>query len=292
MTITIAVVEQRIKRTLTDPERTSLAVLLGSLSVVDDGLDDVLEALAALLGVENPDMEDDMEEMSSLVLKDAAKTRAQQVRQATDRPRQRRSGTESDSTATVRVALRSVQCRAAGGEGGGNVITGYASVTEAPYVMYDFFGPYTEIVSRGAFEATLATSPLVEFTINHGAGGGIPMAHTRNGTLLLSEDETGLRFEATVDPARADVATVLLALERQDLAEASFKFRIDSGQWSPDYEEFRINAVDLDRGDVSAVNFGANPAASSGVRQQSQEQAPKPARDLRAALIDLALADV
>lgn len=284
--VTIAAVEQRIKRTLTDPERTSLAVLLGSLSVVDDGLDDALEALSALLGVENPDCEDDMGDMPTLALKNAATTRAQQVRQVTDRPRQRRSGTESDSTATVRVALRSVQVRAVDSGAGGNVVTGYASVTEAPYVMYDVFGPYTEIVTRGAFEATLATSPLVEFTINHGAGGGIPMAHTRNGTLVLSEDETGLRFEATVDPARADVATVLLALERRDLAEASFKFRIDSGQWSPDYEEFRINAVDLDRGDVSAVNFGANPAASSGVRQQAQ-----PTRSLGLAMLALALAD-
>jgi HK97 family phage prohead protease len=144
-------------------------------------------------------------------------------------------------------------------------VVGYASTTEQPYEMYDMFGPYTEVVSRGAFTATLARSPLVEFTVNHGAGGGIPMAHTRNGTLMLREDPVGLYYEARVDPARADVADVLRALERGDLAESSFKFRIDLGMWSPDFTTYRIELADLERGDVSTVNFGANPTTTSAL---------------------------
>ena len=70
---------------------------------------------------------------------------------------------------------------------------------------------------------------------------------------------------------------MLKALERGDLAEASFKFWITAGQWSPDYTEFRINETDLDHGDVSSVNFGANPAASSGLRSAG------PNADLRVA---------
>lgn len=194
----------------------------------------------------------------------AALERAAQMRQVTDRPQQRRGSSEG-VTAFARGTLLSAEVRAKG-DTSSTVVVGYASVTESPYDMYDFYGPYTEVVSRGSFEKTLSAAPLVEFTVNHGAGGGLPMAHTRNSTLTLSEDETGLRYEATVDPTRSDVADMLKALERGDLAEASFKFRIDSGQWSPDYSEFRINAVDLANGDVSAVNFGANPAASSGLR--------------------------
>lgn len=195
----------------------------------------------------------------------AAQARAAQVRQITDRPQQRRASAEGGTLAVVRGVALALHERAAGASTE-TVVTGYASVTESPYEMYDFFGPYTEVVTRGAFEATLSRSPLVEFTVNHGAGGGLPMAHTRNGTLVLTEDETGLRFEATVDTSRADVADLVKALQRGDMAEASFKFRIDSGVWSPDYTEFRINAADLEHGDVSSVNFGANPAASSGVR--------------------------
>jgi phage head maturation protease len=48
-------VEARVQRALTDPERTSLATVLGSLVVADDALDDVIEALAAILGVPSPD---------------------------------------------------------------------------------------------------------------------------------------------------------------------------------------------------------------------------------------------
>lgn len=145
-------------------------------------------------------------------------------------------------------------------------VGGYASVTESAYEMYDMFGPYSEVVSAGAFAKTLAANPVVEFALNHGRGGGASMASTRNDTLDLLEDETGLRYDAYVDPKRTDVGDMLMALARGDLAEASFKFRIDSGRWSPDYTEYHIEAVDLERGDVSAVNFGANPAASSGLR--------------------------
>ena len=209
----------------------------------------------------------------------AAQARAAATATVGDRPRQRRMGEESWSAAKIlhptpveRGSIKEMQ------RDGQTVVrvSGYASVTETPYEIWDMFGPYSEIVSRGAFGKTLASSPLVEFTINHGAGGGIPMAHTRNGMLDLSEDETGLRYDAYVDPLRTDVQDVLRAIDRGDLAEASFKFRIESGVWSPDYTEYRIDQVDLNRGDVSAVNFGANPAATSTLRNH----APATARDM------------
>lgn len=214
----------------------------------------------------------------------AAERRALDVANPADRPSQRRSAERSDAMATVRAELRVVELRAVERNGLSVVqVGGYASVTESPYAMWDMFGAYTEVVSQGAFGATLATSPLVEFTVNHGAGGGLPMAHTRNDTLTLAEDATGLRYDAYVDPTRSDVADMLKAMERGDLAEASFKFRIDSGMWSPDYTEYRIDAADLNRGDVSAVNFGANPAASSGLRAETVP-------DLRAAILAAAIA--
>ncbi len=46
----------------------------------------------------------------------------------------------------------------------------------------------------------------------------------------------------------------------------SFAFRIVRGEWSPDYTQYRILEVDLDRGDVSAVNYGANPNTSISAR--------------------------
>jgi HK97 family phage prohead protease len=222
-------------------------------------------------------------------IREAAEARAAGVRQATDRPSQRRSTADVGSLAVVRGFISTTEIRAAKSKTGADVmvVTGYASTTETPYDMYDAFGPYTEVVSRDAFDKTLSASPLVEFTVNHGAGGSLPMAHTRNDTLSLEANDVGLKYTASVDPSRSDVADMLKALERGDLAESSFKFRIDAGQWSPDYTEFRINAVDINRGDVSAVNFGANPTTSVGVGKR-EESAPV---DLRAALLAVYLAD-
>ena len=209
-------------------------------------------------------------------LEDVAAARAAGMNLA-DRPKERRWCQEAGSSAGVRVRLESVRMKTIKRDGvSGVLVGGVASTTEDPYEMYDFYGPYTEIVSAGAFAKTLGVDPLVEFTINHGAGGGIPMAHTRNGTLTLSETDDGLDYEAFVDPSRSDVADMLKALERGDLAEASFKFRITRGKWSPDYTEYRIEEVDLNRGDVSAVNFGANPNASSGLRSAAAEAAELP----------------
>ena len=186
----------------------------------------------------------------------SSESRAAGMRARRDRPRERRS--LDGSPAVVRARFRGTVTRAAGGAGPA-LFVGYASVTETPYTMFDFFGDYSETVSMGAFGPTLAADPSTEFVVNHGHGGQIPLAHTRNQTLRISEDETGLRVEADLDPTRHDVHDVLAALERGDLAEMSFRFQIIRGQWSPDYSEFRIDEVDLDRGDVSVVNFGANP---------------------------------
>lgn len=200
-----------------------------------------------------------------MTIRAAAEARAAGARDVTARPSQRRHAEWVDGTSPARVA-RAFDVRAAS-DNAGPIVATFASVTEQPYEMYDMFGPYTEVVSLDAFDATLATGPSVEFTLNHGAGGGIPMAHTRNDTLTLSAikdgDITGLWYEAMVDQTRNDVADMLKAMQRLDLAESSFKFRIDSGQWSPDWTEYRILAVSLDRGDVSAVNFGANPHTAS-----------------------------
>lgn len=205
----------------------------------------------------------------------AAQARSAGQRDASGRPSHRRSDEHDDDMRWPRLA-RSFEVRAA--PSGSPTVGGFASLTEHAYDMYDMYGPYVEVVALDAFDETLAADPLVEFTINHGAGGGLPMAHTRNGTLTLSAvkdgEETGLSYDAVVDASRHDVSDAVKAMARGDLAEASFKFRITRGVWSPDWTQYRIEAVDLHRGDVSAVNFGASPDASSGLRSAPPAVAP------------------
>jgi HK97 family phage prohead protease len=131
------------------------------------------------------------------------------------------------------------------------------------YEMYDFWGPYTEIVDRGAFDVTLAAEPDVAFLLNHR---GTTMARTKSGTLTLSVDDHGLRSIALLNPERTDVRDLVHAISDGDIDQMSFAFQITRGQWSPDYTEYRILEVDLDRGDVSAVNYGANPNTTISAR--------------------------
>lgn len=162
-----------------------------------------------------------------------------------------------------------LEVRAAGSEQAR--IEGYASVTEAPYEMYDFLGSYTEVVRGGAFAKTLAENPQVQLLLNHG---GLSMAYTRAGTLRLSEDSTGLHIAADVNTTRSDVRDMVSALADGNVDEMSFAFRVPAGksQWSPDYDQRDIVEVDIHRGDVSVVNFGANPATTAAVRAQDLDQ--------------------
>lgn len=141
---------------------------------------------------------------------------------------------------------------------------GVASTVEQAYRMYDWYGEYDEIVDAGAFDVTLAASPDVAFLLNHS---GTTMARTKSGTLELSIDKaTGLITDAYCNPERSDVADLAHAISDEDIDEMSFAFRIVRGEWSPDYTQYRILEVDLDRGDVSAVNYGANPNTSISAR--------------------------
>lgn len=157
----------------------------------------------------------------------------------------------------------SLQVTRAASANGPSTVEGYASVTEAPYEMVDWYGAYTEVVRGGAFAKTLSESPAVQLLLNHG---GLSMAYTRAGTLRLAEDTTGLHMAAEVNPTRGDVRDMLTALEDGAVDEMSFAFRVTRQSWSPEYDQRDITEVDIHRGDVSVVNFGANPATSASVR--------------------------
>jgi hypothetical protein len=65
------------------------------------------------------------------------------------------------------------------------------------------------------------------------------------------------------------VRNLVLAIEDEIITENSFAFMIDEGEWSQDFTEFRIQQYNIDRGDVSAVNYGANPFTTIGQRDQT-----------------------
>jgi HK97 family phage prohead protease len=123
-------------------------------------------------------------------------------------------------------------------------------------------GGWIETVKRGAFDTTLAAKPDVCFLINHE---GMPLARTRSGTLTLRADNTGLESEATVDRRDPEGQALEVKMERGDLDQMSFGFRVTRQSWNEDYTERDITEVNLDNGDVSIVNWPANPATSMSI---------------------------
>jgi len=171
--------------------------------------------------------------------------------------------------ATRALPFRDVELRAS--STGSIDFRGYACMTEQPYEMADMFGPYTEIVRAGAFQETLAMAADVGLVINHE---GMHLARTKSGTLTLTEDGEGLLAEApSLDPANPLVQMVRSAMDRGDMDEMSMAFRVVRQQWSPDYEQRDILAVNLHKGDVSLVNYGANPFTVAGLRSAPEARA-------------------
>jgi len=146
-----------------------------------------------------------------------------------------------------------------------NHLDGVASVTDTPYEMWDMFGPYDEIIDHGAFDETLAADPDVAFLVNHR---GVTMARTTNGTLELGMIDAGLHSDAWLNPKRQDVSDLVIAIEDGNIDQMSFAFMLEEGWWSDDFMTFKITKVDIDRGDVSAVNYGANPYTSIAARSR------------------------
>jgi HK97 family phage prohead protease len=155
-------------------------------------------------------------------------------------------------------------------------VEGVASVYDHRYDVYG--GPanfgWVEQVARGAFDETLAEDPDVVFLLNHE---GLPLARTRSGTLTLTAGKTGLEVSAELDRRDTDAGNLLVKMERGDIDEMSFAFRVTRQAWEahPDHPDDEmslrtIEAVNLNRGDVSAVTYGASDATTIDIVRSLQ----------------------
>lgn len=153
--------------------------------------------------------------------------------------------------------VRDIEARQA--EDGTMRMAGYAAVfNEASLPL-----PFIEKIAPGAFTKTLQETPDVRLLANHE---GLPMARTKNGTMRLYEDETGLYFEAEL--ANTQEARDLYTLvERGDVDQMSFAFRVIRQNWSKDRTERTLTEVSLADGDVSIVTYPAYPATTVEARE-------------------------
>jgi uncharacterized protein len=149
-------------------------------------------------------------------------------------------------------------------------IVGYAAVFNG---RSRDLGGFVEEIAPGAFRETLARNPDTRANVQHGPG-LMTIGRTRNGTLQMMEDETGLRVHIT--PPDTQVGRDALTLVRGGfLDQMSFQFRVPKGgdDWTKKtaegYPLRRLLAVDLDGGDVSIVTNPAYPQTSAEARDMA-----------------------
>ena len=147
-------------------------------------------------------------------------------------------------------------------------IVGYAAVfyrDDDPGTQYELYSGHFERIQPGAFTRALGEKDDVRGLFNHEPSAILGRAQA--GTLSLSEDDTGLRYEIDVPDTQVgrDVAT---SIERGDVTGSSFAFSISEGgseiRKDGKHTVREINGVALY--DVGPVTYPAYEATTTGMR--------------------------
>ncbi len=125
-----------------------------------------------------------------------------------------------------------------------------------------------ERIDKRAFDRALADSDDARALFNHDSNHLLGRASA--GTLRLSADERGLKYDITLPDTQAgrDVAT---SIERGDLTGSSFAFQAEKVRWE-DGENRSIRVIESVRlYDVGPVTYPAYEATSTALRSIRDE---------------------
>lgn len=167
-------------------------------------------------------------------------------------------------------------------EGKPPLVSGYASVFYDPAdkgTEFEFFG-IRERVMPGAFDRAIREDD-VRGLFNHDANH--VLGRTKAGTLRLSVDKKGLRYEADV-PDTQSARDLVTSIKRGDVTGSSFAFRVTDEEWrKEDGREIRM-ILGVELFDVSPVTFPAYEATSADVRALKDRAAEATAKEARKGL--------
>ena len=155
----------------------------------------------------------------------------------------------------------SCELRAIAPENGGRQkIAGHAAVFNS--LSEDLWG-FREKISPGAFKNALAKSDI-RALLNHDPN--FVLGRTKNGTLRVREDETGLAVE--IDPPETGWADdLLVSIGRGDISQMSFAFRVGEDAWETvDGINIRTIISFDEIFDVSPVTYPAYPETDVSLR--------------------------
>lgn len=164
---------------------------------------------------------------------------------------------------TVRVEVRAA--------GETRTIGGYAALFDSPSQN---LGGFREFIAPGAFNRAASrnwpgsgTGVLARY--NH--DDNLLLGNTDSGTLRLSVDETGLRYDVDV-PETGNSAGIYELVQRGDVRSSSFAFMTDDDEWSTDDSGFPVRTLrQVQLLDVAPVNTPAYLDTSVGLRSLARK---------------------
>lgn len=159
---------------------------------------------------------------------------------------------------TMEKRIFNIETRAEESEEGNQIITGHAS-------MYDTrsenLGGFYEYIEAGAFTPELIAKSDTRALINHDQN--LILGRTTSGTLRLTADEKGLRYEFDV-PQTSYGKDLVVSMQRGDITQSSFAFTVAEDDWTTDEAGNNIRTIKkIERlYDVSPVTYPAYPEAN------------------------------
>ena len=154
------------------------------------------------------------------------------------------------------------------------VVTGYASTFDEPYRLFGGEGwEYWEVVDRGAFDETDMSDVIMQYDHR-----GRVFARTRNNTLEVAPDDTGLHIEA--DLGGTEIGRALFEEIRGGYTDRmSFGFTVDGELEEREKDDngitrFTRHITKVGKlYDVSAVSLPANDGTSIDAVARSLDEA-------------------
>lgn len=153
---------------------------------------------------------------------------------------------------------------------------GYAAVFDVAAEI----GWFHELIKPGAFTRAISEKQDVRCLQNHDSN--IILGRTKSGSLTLSQDAKGLKFDCTFPDTNA-AKDLHQLLSRGDIDQCSFGFIVREQLWrevkkeNGDYDLVR-EILDLDLMDVSIVTFPAFDATSCEPRSLWPDGVPREIR--------------
>lgn len=153
-----------------------------------------------------------------------------------------------------------VEFRAA--EDGTKRVAGYAAVFNSITDLGDF----REQIAPGAFAKTLKGD--VRALFNHDTS--MVLGRTKSGTLRLSEDERGLKYEVDLPDTQAG-RDLRVSMERGDIDGSSFGFRVTKQSWDVRDDGPSVRTIEeVELFEVSPVTFPAYADAEIALRSLNE----------------------